>query len=63
MKSERSKQILAIVCTSIVGLVLIVVLALKYLHLKPAQANESPSKLKAFYNTVVESGQSYFSSK
>ncbi len=60
---HRTRQMIALGITIGVALILFVVLVIIYTKAKPKKENDSGSKIKNFYTTILESGQSYFGGK
>ncbi len=54
---------IVLVITSGVGLILIVILVMTFLHPKKDVVSKDGSPLRDFYTTILTNTQSYFSSK
>lgn len=58
-----TRHTLVMAITIGVGVLLLGLMVFVYTHKKPVEQNDSGSRIKDFYTTILENGQSYFTSK
>jgi hypothetical protein len=57
------RKSIALVCTAGVAVILVIVMIVIYTHDTDKEGSGSGNQISNFYTTIVESAQSYFTSK